>query len=229
LTQGIRDPHNIKCETVVTKPPVLLESAGVLERMDAFLVGHFKALPVVDKQERPLGITTRVELLKDMKNANLIPNFAVSELMSSPVYTIDENEVVATVKSTFKEKKAHKLAVTKRGEIVGVVSAYDIASWSTRVSKQGGRKDIHESATIDEMKISSFLRPDVTRIRQDSSLQDAVNRMIEKQVSTVIVALDNKPLGVISALDIFKKIQDMAEERLQVQVSGLDKEDAEYY
>ncbi len=231
VSAGIRDPHNVKCETVIAKPPVLSEAAGMLERLDAFMLGHYKALPVVDSEKQPVGITTRVELLKEMVVESLVPSMQASELMSSPVFTIDENESVAGAKSALKERKAHRLAVTRKGKLIGVVSSYDIGSWNAKPNLPGGRKDIRlsEPISVGNMKISSFLRPDLTLVKKGASLDEAVRRMIDKQVSTVIVVSDSKPLGVISALDIFKKVRELAEEGIEIRISGLSKEDAQYF
>lgn len=226
--QSIRDPHRAKCETAAVKPPVLLESAGVLERVEAFLVGHFKALPVLDAEKRPLGITTRVELLKEMLDGDLVPKLTVSEIMSSPVYTINEDETIASAKRMLKERNAHRLAVTRRGKLIGVVSNYDIGAWSAKPNLPGGRKDIRMSAPIDvdDMRMSGFLRPDMTLVSEGSSLQEAVKRMISKQVSTVIVVSDGKPLGVVSALDVFRRVQEGSQEGIPIRISGLDEDTA---
>lgn len=231
ISGGIKNPHNVKCETVICKPPVLLETAGVMERVDAFLVGHFKALPVLGPKKSPLGITTRVELLEDMLGAGLIPKVGVSEVMNSPVYTIDEKESIGSAKRLMKEKRAHRLVVTRKGKFIGVVSNYDMSAWSGNTNMAGGRKDIKQSEPInvDLMSISSFLRPDVTLVKQDAALESAVKRMIAKQASSVIVITDSKPVGVISALDIFKILQSHATEGASISVSGLGEDNAEYY
>jgi CBS domain-containing protein len=231
VSHGIRDPHKVRCETVIAKPPVLAEGASVSERIDAFLLGHYKALPVVDSAKKPLGITTRVELLKDMVVESMVPAMNVSELMSSPVFTIDEGETVAAAKNLLRGKNAHRLAVTRMGKLVGVISTFDISAWASKPNLLSGRKDIRlsDSISIDGMKISGFLRPDLTRVKVDASLEETVRRMIDKQASTAIVVGEGKPLGVISALDIFRKVKEGGDEGLQIQVSGLKKDDAAYF
>lgn len=232
LSEGIRDPHNVKCETLISKPPVLLQGAGVLECVDAFLLGHFKALPVLDEDKNPLGITTRVELLKEMHGANLIPRMEVSELMSSPAFTIDEDELVGAAKTLLKENKAHRLIVTRKGRPIGVLSSYDFGSWSSKTNLSGGRKNIRlsEPINVDGMRISGFLRPDVTLVKKGATIEDAAKRMIEKDVSMAIIVSDNAPLGVLAAVDVFKKIQDeIADGKAPIQVSGLHEDDAGFY
>ena len=231
ISHGIREPHNVKCETVMAKPPALSRDSGLLGMVEAFLLGHFKALPVLDDDKNPLGITTRVELLKELVVDGAIPSMPVSELMSSPAFTIDENETIAGAKGILKEKNAHRLVVTRKGKFIGVISTYDIGSWSKKPNLSGGRKDIRlsEPINMDTMRISGFLRPDATLVKNNASLEEAVRRMIDKQVSTAIVVSESKPLGVVSALDIFKKVQELAKENLRIQVSGLGEENAGHF
>jgi len=229
--KGIRNPRNTKCETVITKPPVMLKTASVIETASAFLLGHFKALPVVDDNNAPVGITTRVEALKEMREGKLIPNGKVTDLMNSPVYTIREDENIAALKKALKEKNARRLVVTRNGSSIGVVSDFDIGSWMSSPNLRGGRKDVHlsEEFDIDKMPIKGFLRPDITLVKDTVTIDSAAKRMIDKQVSSVIVVAGKKPVGILSALDIFKRVQEMAEEKTMIQISGLSDENRLQY
>ncbi len=225
VSYGIRDPRNTKCETVIAKPPVMLRNTGIVELISAFLLGHFKALPVVEDDDTPAGITTRVEALKEMRSEKILPGGKISDLMNSPVYSISEDETVGSLKRTFKEKGARRVVVTKRGNPVGVVSTFDIGAWAGR-SNLKGRKDVRlsQKLDIDEMPIKGFIRPDVTTLDQDKSIDEAAQRMIKKEVSSIVVVSGKKAIGVLSALDIFKRVQQMADERTAIQISGLSEE-----
>lgn len=230
IASGMRNPANVKCETVIAKPPVLRTSAGVMERVNAFLLGHFKALPVVEENDTPIGITTRVELLEDIQKDRIVPKENVSELMSAPVFSIDEAETLAKAKKMMNVNRMARLVVTSRGYPVGVVSAVDISSWATGRSMAAGRKDRKGSdISADDMPISAFLRPDISAVEQDASLDDAIRKMIEKKVSAVIVTSGRKAVGVLSALDVFKKIQELAREAPEITVSGLDEDTIGHY
>ena len=65
---SVQNPAKIKCKSVIVKPPVLNPDTGILDRIDAFLMGHFKALPVVNKAGKPIWM--------NCKNA-MIPNVIV--------------------------------------------------------------------------------------------------------------------------------------------------------
>lgn len=223
LGKSMKEPHNTKCESMTVRPPVLFETAQIFDRMGAFLAGHFKALPVISKEHKPIGITTRVELLKEMIKNKMIPSLSVSDMMNSPVYTVEDSDTIGAAKRVIKDKKARKVVVTNKGNLLGVVSTYDISAWASRPNAySGGRKDIKtEQTNIDALKISEFFRPEVTLVPEGSTVENTVKRMVEKQVSTVIVVAEGKPVGVISALDIFKRVQDMTKDELQVNISGL--------
>ena len=230
-SHGIRGPNTVKCETVVVKPPVLITTSGILERVNAFLLGHFKGLPVVDEENNPLGITTRVELLNDMRKEKLLPTENVAELMSTPAYTITEDETLATAKRVMKEKNARRLIVIRNTYPIGLVSAFEIASWATK-PKESGRKSkggVANEKTAEDMRISDFLRPDITTIEQGANLEEAVDKMVKNQVSAVIVTTNKKPAGVLSALDIFKKLQENSQTSIEITISGLNEENRGEY
>ena len=231
VSAGLRNPANTKCETVADKPPVLSASANIIECMQAFSVGHFKALPVVDDDLKPLGITTRVELLKEMIANHLIPPVRVAQMMSTPVFTIDENETISSAKGRMKGLAVRRLVVTRNGKPAGVVSAFDIGAWESKPNLEGGRKDIHmsDSRNVSDVKISGFLRPDMAVVDEDASLSDAVGKMITKGVSSVVVVTDSHALGVLSALDIFKMVLEEGQDGTKVRVSGLSEEDESHH
>jgi predicted transcriptional regulator/ribosome-associated translation inhibitor RaiA len=231
VSPGMRDPKNTKCEGAVVKPPVMNESVSLSDCINAFLLGHFKALPIIAEDGTPIGITTRVESLKLMHSEKMVPAGKVSELMNSPVYLISEDESVASLKTALKEKNAHRMVVIRKSKPIGVVSTFDIGAWIGKSNLGGGRKDVRmsEKLDLDNMPIRSFLRPDVTTVEEAHSLDDAVKRMIDKQVSSVIITSGKKAVGVLSALDIFKEIQKMGKEKTEIQISGLSEDNITHY
>ncbi len=227
LRHGIADSAKTKCENCVVKPPTLSPDTTILEQIDAFLLGHFKALPVIDGQGRALGITTRTDLLKAMVDEGLVPKNRISELMSSPVYTIDESAPVARAKGMMKEYGCHRLVVTKQGTPVGVISTLDLASYLTKPNTI--EKKPYVIKEVDSglaMPISGYLRADVTTIAEQSTIDEAAKRMIDKGVSSVVVvSTAGKGLvGVLSAIDIFRRIQEIAKEEISMSVSGLSED-----
>jgi len=237
---GIVDDRNIRfdlvnanktrCETVVIKAPTLTKTANIMEQINAFLSGHFKALAVTNENGMPEGIITRVEVLKEMHASGLLPKIKVTEIMNSPVYTIDENETLGKAKGALKEHKAHRLIVTKRGNPVGMISTLDFTSFMVG-PKNNDRMPmaVREVQTIENKRLADVLRPNLTTVTEESTTEDVAKKMIDKTVSSVVVLSNGKPVGVISALDIFKRLQGMAEEKTEVMISGLDEDHKMFY
>lgn len=231
LGYGFKRVDHTKCDSVIAKPPMLLPSASILERADAFLAGHFKALPVVDVNGRPLGITTRVELVDDMLKERFVPKTKVSDLMSAPVYTVEEDQTIASAKNLMKEYGCNRLVVLRNNKPVGVISTLDLAAERAfhRDIRQKRQKVVSEVKSLDQRKIKEFFRPDVTSVSEASTIEDAAKKMVQKQVSSVLVLADKKPVGVLSAVDLFKNLHNLAEGNIEISISGLPKEEMEMY
>ena len=220
--KSMNEHQNVKCETVMIRSPVLKEDSELGDRVEAFLVGHFKALPVLDGKNRPLGVVTRTELLGDLKKSHALPEGVVDEIMHSPVYTIDYAKNLGDAKKQLKEKGVHRLVVTKSGNSLGVVSAFDIAMWESRGKTSKGRKDtgIDQINNIERMRVEEFVRGDVISVEAGTKTGQLVDEMIKKKVSHAIVTSNKKPVGVVSVLDVLKQVNQKQSE-VQIAISGL--------
>ncbi|MEM2948886.1 MAG: CBS domain-containing protein [Candidatus Bilamarchaeaceae archaeon] len=224
------NPLKVKCETVVVKPPVISPESSIWERADAFLLGRFKALPVVDEKEKPLGVITRVEVLKELKSLGILPKLSVTNIMKSPVYTIEERERVGEAKRRMKEYGTKRLIVTRNGVPVGVFSTLDLAGVALKPTKKEKMPVVlPERTSIDDRQVMLFYRPDIVTVDEKSSVDEAAQKMIEKEVSHVVILANKKPVGVISAIDIFRWIKEETKEEIPIEISGLDDDTRIHY
>lgn len=219
LDRGIKNLSKVKCETIISKPPTIEVTTDLKTQIEHFSSGHFKALPVLDKQKKPIGVVSRIELLAELKSLNLIPNTSISEIMSSPVKTISEEETLADAQSLLKESKVPRLVVLRKSYPLGTVSNFDIGSW-TAGSINEGSKDKSKEKSTKEMKISDFVRSDIGTIDEDSNTLEAMEQMINKKVSVLAVMSGKKLVGVLGALDIFKLMAKKPSKK-PVEISGL--------
>jgi len=224
------NPSKVKCETVVVKPPVINPETSLWERTSAFLLGHFKALPVINENNKPLGIITRVEVLKELRDIKVIPKISVKQLMNTPVYTIEENSRVSDAKSKMREYNARRLVVLRRGKPIGIFSTMDFASFALKPKrKEKKASQLPSRRSVEDEALANFYRPDIKTIDIKATVDEAAALMIKKEVSNVVVLSEGKPAGVISALDIFKWIQSKAGEETMIEISGLDDNTRRYY
>jgi CBS domain-containing protein len=132
----------MKSHVIKTTPDALIQEA--VDMMDLYQIS---GLPVVDSADRIVGIVTEYDiihaLLPQFSQAQAEPvesdrrqNFSalvkkvkhktVSEVMTSPVFSIDENADVLEAVKIMLSHRIKRLPVTSEGRLVGVISRIDI-------------------------------------------------------------------------------------------------------
>ena len=230
LSRGITDASKRKCLSSAVKPTILSNESTVLERLNAFLNGHFKAIPVLQKEtKKPLGLTTRADLLGELVKMRIMPKMPVSDLMSSPVYTIDHESTVGDTKKMMKQKKANKLLVVRKGYPHGLISTFDLSTMMLKPKGRPRKSPIAEVLNPDEQPIAEMLRERVFSMPVDSTVEEAAKRMAARNVSSVLITRRKKPIGVLSAVDVFRQIYDMTKEEPDIHISGLRESEMRFY
>ncbi|MBU0586481.1 CBS domain-containing protein [Candidatus Micrarchaeota archaeon] len=228
VRSNFSDPSNVRCDTASVKCPSLKEDAHVLDILDAFLSGHFKSLPVLDSSEKIIGSVSRTDLLGELHNLNLIPGGLAEQYMSSPVYTIDENNTISEAKALMNKKGVHHLAVMHNSSISGILSTFDFMGLALSPKGRQSYQLISVVKDFGSRKVGEIARSPIS-VGNDLTLVQAVMKMKEKGVSSILVVDDKKPIGMLSATDIFKKIRAMLEPKLDLIVSGLDDDTLIYH
>lgn len=229
--QNIADSSKIKCESVIVSAPTLSQSSTIMEKLNHFLAGHFKALAVVDEKGGPLGLLTRTDFLDELIKAKLMPKIQTETVMGSPLVSIDHSETVGAAKRIMKERNINRIVVLHNGYPYALLSKHDLLGFALAPKKRAGRAMTSDViGMVDERKISDLaLRNRLATVNKEESLNNVARMMIEKKVSALIVLSDKKPVGVITASDIFKNILNLFSERHEINISGLPEEDAQHY
>ncbi len=81
----------------------------------------------VQREHRIVGIVTETDIVRKVVAGDRVPYFVpVDHVMSSPVIGIEEHRPITEAADLMEEHRARHLAVTKAGQIVGVVSVRDL-------------------------------------------------------------------------------------------------------
>lgn len=95
---------------------------------------------IITKGQRSTGIITERDFVTKVA-AEGRPLFTeISEIMSSPLITINHEETVWEASEIMKERKIHKLPVENSGKIVGIITTSDIVKISSVGSDSEMRK-----------------------------------------------------------------------------------------
>ena len=82
----------------------------------------------VKENDHPVGVVTDRDFAIKIAANNLPFDIPAEKIMSSPLVTINHNELISAAAERMTSKKIRKLAVTKNGKIVGVVTATDLVT-----------------------------------------------------------------------------------------------------
>ncbi|KAF6247743.1 signal transduction protein [Nitrosopumilus sp. b3] len=86
---------------------------------------------VITEDSKPIGIVTERDFVTKVA-AEGRPLFTeISEVMSSPLITIDPEETIWEASEMMKEKSIHKLPVKENEQIIGIVTTTDIVKISS--------------------------------------------------------------------------------------------------
>ncbi len=117
----------------VDKSTSLQEAA---QRMSKLNIGCV----IVTEGTKPLGIVTERDFVTIVA-AEGRPLFTeISEVMSSPLITIDPEETIWEASEMMKQKKIHKLPVKENEQIIGIVTTTDIVKIASVGSDSEMRK-----------------------------------------------------------------------------------------
>lgn len=216
------DPSVTKLGAIVEKAPVLTQASSVYDACGAFFTGDFKAIPVVHK-EKPLGVVTRAGLLRSLLKAGVLGGRQVMNFMSSPVVSIEERSSVAQARAKMRKEHVGRLAVLRGAKLAGIITNYDIAALDTTKEKP---PFVREKAGLSEQPVTSYMSSDVVTVLPEASLAEAAQQMLEHGISSLIVAKDEGPIGVLTTQDVFEALLE-AEQR-NVFITGLAEDEEEY-
>lgn len=211
---------NAKVGHIAIHAPTITKKTGVVNICRLFFSGPYRALPVMDG-DRLIGVLARNNALRILMSEGLLERAKIEDMMDRKVPRIDVKALLGEAKSRMYGNQYGKLAVTENGKLVGVLTAYDIANL---LDKPKDKLPFRRSKErIDDIEVSSVMREDVYTIKPEETVGESARKLIERDVAALIVESGGKPVGVISARDLFSCV--VKPEEIGVDISGLDEND----
>jgi CBS domain-containing protein len=87
--------------------------------------GRFSGMPVVDADQRVIGFVSEIDLMTALLNGR-DSSTPASELMSSPVVSVDEFETTDEVMRILRARSIHHLPVVRQERLVGIITPADV-------------------------------------------------------------------------------------------------------
>ncbi|MDA8116764.1 MAG: DUF190 domain-containing protein [Actinomycetota bacterium] len=222
-TKSLPLPRNTRVRTIMTPAPKRVGRGTPLDEVARLLLSStFTGLPVVDEENRPVGVISqgdlihkagmpvRLGLLARAENGRTDAVLAAlhakraEEIMTRPAVAIAEDQpVTAAVGLMLSNHVKRLLVVDGAGKLTGILSRVDVFRAGLRESPDWGEFQKQSIQVADLRTVADIERRDIVTVLPDAPV-DEVLRLIDcHDIQRVcVVDREGKLLGLISDRDL---------------------------
>ncbi|MBI4361224.1 CBS domain-containing protein [Candidatus Micrarchaeota archaeon] len=227
LRDFFSDPSKTKAKTVVVHPPTLSEDESDEEIVRKLLATRHKVLPVLDKNDRVVGVVPRWKALSLLRQSPHLHGKKVSDLMSKDPVSVPESATIAQARHAMKEEHVFRLVVVdSKKRPVGVLSAFDLATRVQADPKDARRQYFYfptPSIRVDEEPVQSVMSSPVLSVSPDLPVMEAVELLSKRNFSSLVVQSGETLSGILTQRDLFNAC--VVPEKANIRFLGLTGEE----
>lgn len=123
------------------------------------------------------------------------PPSIVSDIMSSPVITIDVETSVKEATRSMIDNKIGSILVTRQGKPLGIVTERDLIE-----------RIVEPSRDPSKTKIKEIMSAPLITISKETGILVAMRKMREYEISRLVVMDDDTLIGILSEKDIVRAV-----------------------
>jgi CBS-domain-containing membrane protein/PII-like signaling protein len=201
---------------VMSKPAITVrakDSLGVAASRMA--KAGVKRLPVVDENNRLVGVLSRLDILrlvaeKDAKKMVAPPGAATSlrDVMSPTIPVVQLGDDLGTIVDKLLETGSHRVIVVDiKGNAVGLISDSDVVARIQPSERRGVLAALSGGGNVPSSKVTAgkLMSPGVLTAKPETALVEAVKMMMSpKRKWLVVVDEHNLPLGLVDRHILFR-------------------------
>jgi len=194
-------------ESIMEKNPVTVYvDEGIKETLGRMVIYGAGIIPVLERDGRVIGVITEHDLVKYLSGLASI-GVKIREVMSSPVITVNEDASLKEAMETMVRYGFRRTpVVSSDGAVVGLITAVDVVRGfgSHKLIERAVGGDIREVLSIP---VADLMVRDVAVVREEDDLVEAVNTMLSRNISSVLVVDEEGVLrGIVTERDVLYAI-----------------------
>jgi signal-transduction protein with cAMP-binding, CBS, and nucleotidyltransferase domain len=196
------DASRIRVDQIMTSPLLTITpDRPMLDASHLMETNHVRYLCVSDEEEI-IGVISVRDLVRYFVDSEGGPVHdldnvyrPLSVLMHTRLETVTIEQAVLEVAQAMAEKRIGSLLVHKAGETVGIVTETDLA-----------RKVLAARLPASSTSVGAVMNAPLIQIDINHTVRDASRLMAEKRIRHLVVAEDNKIVGLLSVRDLVKMV-----------------------
>ena len=216
-------PRHLKVKDIMTVSPQTVTPDTTLHDVTKILLSSiFTGIPVVDTENRPIGIITQGDLIyraglsmrlgllsvcdPQVLSDSLKPLVSrpAKEIMSQPATCIGEDQFATDAVNLMLEKNLKRFPViNKQGSITGILSRLDIFRTIMRECPDWKAFECRQIQVKNLKTVSDIMRRDTHTVSPETSLEEVIRIIDSNDIQRVAVIDDNGIfLGLIADRDL---------------------------
>jgi CBS domain-containing protein len=213
-----------------TKAGVLMRSAPQIQRTEdvrevarVLVEGGTNVAPVYEG-DRLWGIVSADAILRAVLDN--LDALTVEQIQTDDVETIREKSRVGQAINRLREHGVSRLPVVDESDsLAGILTTHDIVDFVVRDDERQGRGD--RRGDLDRMldlPVYDLMSSPVLTTTGDESVEDAVRRMLDNDISGLVVtsdAGDDTVSGVLTKTDVLRALTFTEEGQMDVQITNV--------
>ncbi|MFC6939435.1 CBS domain-containing protein [Salinirubellus sp. GCM10025818] len=222
--------------------PTVDRTEDVREVARLMLGSDAKTLPVLDADDRVAGVVTADAVLGAVRP--FLDAVTVDDAYTTDLISVAPETTVGKALNTLREGRIAHLPVVDDGDLVGMVSLYDVIEFTTRSGSRsqggsagdaghggggrggrgGGGAREGDSDRMLDLPVRNLMSDTVVTVRRSAPLDEVVGTMFERELSSLVVTADgtDEPVGIVTKTDVIEALTWERDDRNAVQVFGLD-------
>ena len=214
------DPSATKVESLMRPAPKasLQDSLSKVSRL--MITSGISQLPVFTG-EKLAGIVTDEDVIQGAVIGKW-GSTKVEEVMTKKPFFVEEDESVGAVLSLFREQGISHVPVVRDGNLVGIVSIQNIITSIFQPRQRQTVGDIvGEKVPVLSIPAKGIMTKPVITVLPETLLKDAVERMQEFDISSLVVVRKGRPVGILTKRDLLEPLaeMEMPKQKISVQFS----------
>ncbi|HET6371241.1 MAG TPA: CBS domain-containing protein [Nitrospiria bacterium] len=102
------------------------EHTSAFEVATELLHSRYSGMPVVDKNNRVIGVVSEQDLLRALREPRSFEEIKVNDIMTQSPVVIEEKTTLEEASKIMEDSHIHRLPVVKDGVLVGTVNRHDL-------------------------------------------------------------------------------------------------------
>ena len=194
-------PSAMHASSFMSEPVVHLGKGETLLHAAKEMVNRsFTSIPVTDNG-KPVGLVSRWELAKLIGQSEDASRIRVRDVMKTPPVVVNLQTRILHVRQLLFQYDLSVIPVMEEGRFVGVIGVDEVANIFLKYYELS-RGEPKRITPLKYVIVADGIRLRPPIVDPDSSLAEAAEAMLHKRYRAVIVLDNEKPVGVISGLEL---------------------------